>query len=56
MVEVVAGVQNAEQEIGRGNGFSPPKPDIERIVLNNNGGQLKLAVVVQEICGVKWLR
>jgi hypothetical protein len=56
VVEVVAGVRNAEREIGWGNGFSPPKPDIERIVLNNNGGRLKLAVVVQEICGVKWLR
>jgi hypothetical protein len=28
VVEVVVGVRSAEQEIGWGSGFSPPKPDI----------------------------
>jgi hypothetical protein len=56
VIEVVAGVRSAEQEIGRGSGFSPPKPDIECVMLNNDGGRLKLVVVVQEICGVGWVR
>jgi hypothetical protein len=51
--EVVTGVQSAEREIGRGSGFSPPKPNMECIVLNNDGGRLKLAVVMQEICRVR---
>ena len=56
MIEVVARVQSAEQEIGWRSRFSAPKPNIECIVLNNDGGQLKFAVVVQEICGVGWVR
>jgi hypothetical protein len=56
VVEAVVGVRSGEREIGRGSGFSPPKPDIEDDVLNNNGEWLKLAVMVQEICGVGYLR
>jgi hypothetical protein len=50
--EVVAGVRSAEGEIGRGSGFSPPKPDIELNALNNDEGRLKLAEVVQRPCRV----
>jgi hypothetical protein len=45
-----------EREIGWGSRFSPPKPNIECVMLNNDGGRLKLAVVVQEICRVGWLK
>jgi hypothetical protein len=53
VVEVIMRVRSAEQEIGRGSRFSPPKPNIECVVLNNDWGQLKFAVVVQKICRVR---
>jgi hypothetical protein len=51
--KVVVEVRGAEHEITRGMGISPPKPNIKCDALDNGGGLLKLAEMVQETCGVR---
>jgi hypothetical protein len=46
VVKVVAQVQGGGHEIGRGRGFSRPKPNIECVAVDNGGGWFKPAEVV----------